>query len=94
MSYADAIAADRRFLILRALEATTGYGANETLLATFLDSMGHAVSADLLAGELAWLAEQSFVERRDAAVRLTQRGADVASGRAGHPCVRRPRPGE
>lgn len=94
MNYADAIAADRRFLILRALASTTGYGANDTLLAAFLDSMGHAVSADLLGGELAWLAEQGFVERRDAAVRLTQRGADVAGGRSNHPGVRRPRPGE
>ena len=94
MSYADEVAADRRLMILRALEATAGYGANAALISRFLDSMGHQVSHDLLQGDLAWLGEQGFIELRDEAVLLTQRGADIAAGRARHPGVRRPRPGE
>ncbi|MCX7172568.1 MAG: ArsR family transcriptional regulator [Proteobacteria bacterium] len=94
MSYADEVAADRRLMILRALEATTGYGANVTLIGLFLDSKGHKASHDLLQGDLAWLTEQGFVELKDEAVLLTQRGADIAAGRARHPGVRRPRPGE
>lgn len=94
MSYADDIAADRRLMILRALEATTGYGANAALVGRFLDSVGHRVSHDRLLGDLAWLAEQGFVDIQGEAVLLTQRGADIAVGRATHPGVRRPRPGE
>lgn len=93
MSYADSVAADRRLMMLRAL-AVSGYGANETLVGLFLDSMGHAVSLDVLRGELTWLTEQGLIERVDAAVKLTRRGADVVDGRATYPGVRRPQPGE
>ena len=55
MSYADIVQADRRLMILRALAATSGYGANRTLIRQFLDSEGHAVSRDLVDTEVTWI---------------------------------------
>lgn len=98
MSYTDTVAADRRLLILRALLAAADYTASAMLLRAFLESLGRAVSGDLLAGEIAWLEEQSLVARREeggqAIVSLAPRGADVARGLARVPGVRRPEPGE
>lgn len=94
MSYADIVQADRRLMILRALAATSGYGANRTLIRQFLDSEGHAVSRDLVDTEVTWLAEMGLVTLHDDAVKLTGRGDDVAAGRCVAPGVRRPQPGE
>ncbi len=94
MSYAEIVTADRRLTILKTLAETTGFGANTILLGKLLSSLGHDVSHDLLQGELAWLAEQGFIHMDGTLARLTRRGADVADGRATHPGVRRPMPGE
>ena len=57
---------------------------------------GHEVSLDALRTDLAWLAEQALVEVEDGAKvvfgTLTQRGLDVAEGRAKVPGVTRPGP--
>ncbi|MBO1856814.1 ArsR family transcriptional regulator [Burkholderia cenocepacia] len=94
MSYSELVQADRRLLILRALSETNGYGANRRLIQQFLDSEGHIVSRDLVDAEIAWLAEVGLVTVRDDAVLLSERGGDVAVGRATVPGVRRPTPGE
>lgn len=96
--YGDIVIADRRLLILRALAAAEGYALGERLVASFLRSMGHAVSRAALTADLDWLASQELaqLQRADGLViaRLTDRGLDVAEGRERHPCVRRPEPGE
>jgi hypothetical protein len=87
---------DRRLVILRALEAAVQYRANAYLLRTFCDSVGHVVSAGRLETDLAWLAEQGLVKLvRDpvSVATLTERGLDVATGRAVQPGVKRPLPG-
>jgi len=98
VTYADTLAADRRLLILRCLEAAAGYRASAPLIVSFLRCQGHEPSADLIATELAWLAEQGLIERtawdRVILLELTARGLDVALGRAQVPGVRRPAPGE
>lgn len=98
MKYSDTIAQDRRLLLLRALREAHGYTAPARLLRSFLESFGRAVSADSLAVELSWLAEQDLIESRapegETIVTLTQRGLDVAQGAAIVPGVRRPEPGE
>lgn len=94
MSFADVVIADRRLMILRVLAETAGYGANRALIQTFLETGGHTVSADRLDADIAWLAELALVTLKDQAVLLTQRGGDVAMGRATVPGVRRLRPGE
>lgn len=88
---------DRRLVILKALEAAAQYKANAYLLRRYCDAVGHVVSADQLATDLAWLQEQGLVTARadrDVTVaELTARGLDVASGRANQPGVARPQPG-
>jgi DNA-binding HxlR family transcriptional regulator len=98
MSYSEAVAADRRLLILRCLEAASGYCAGAPLIGEFLRSLGQDISSDGLAIELEWLAEQGLIERTESAalvvVRLRSRGVDAALGRTRIPGVRRPIPGE
>ena len=98
MSFADHLAEDRRLRILRLLAEAPGYEANQVLLSNALSMFGHMVSADVVATDCAWLAEQGLVERQTMSgieiVRITARGVDVAMGRAVVPGVQRPRPGE
>lgn len=97
MSYAKLLEEDRRLSILRLLAESNEYKANEYLLQTALDGVGHAVSGDRVRADLAWLAEAGLVELAVVAEvqvpQLTTRGLDVAQGRATHPGVKRPRPG-
>jgi hypothetical protein len=97
MNFAEYQAADRRLVLLKALEAASQYKANSFLLRSFCDTMGHVVSADTIATDLAWLAEQSLVtvdrQQTITVATLTQRGLDVASGRAKVPGVQAPQPG-
>jgi len=96
MKYPELIAADRRLVILRILAESSGYTCNEFLLISLLESFGHVLSHDALRTDLAWLAEQSLVTTQIVAevtiTKLTQRGADVAAGRAHVPGVKRPEP--
>jgi len=96
MSYEDIVTADRRLLILRALAAAENYTLGERLVASFLRSMGHAVSRAALATDLDWLEAEKLaqLQRTEGFARLTDRGLDVAEGRERHPGVRRPEPGE
>lgn len=89
--------ADRRLVILRALKAAAEYRANTILLRTYCDTVGHTVSADRIAGDVAWLVEQELVKASQSGgitvAQLTERGLDVADGRTQVPGVARPRPG-
>lgn len=95
--YLEALAADRRLSLLILLETSPGATANEALLQTALAQFGHVAAADQVRGDLAWLAEQGLVTTRDTAglmvASLTERGGDVALGRATVPGVKRRRPG-
>jgi hypothetical protein len=88
---------DRRLVILKGLESAAQYKANSYLLRRYCEAVGHVVSADQLATDLAWLREQGLVTAqadRDVTVAtLTARGLDVATGRAHQPGVARPQPG-
>lgn len=96
-SFPRLVEADRRLLILRLLAEDPGYQLNVYVLRPALDAMGHTVSHDKVATDLAWLAEQGLVtmsQASDVTVgKLTSRGADVAAGRATVPGVKRPEPG-
>ena len=46
---------------------------------------GLVVSADLVRADLTWLAEMELVQVKDDLARLTERGRDVATGRAKFP---------
>lgn len=64
------------------------------VLAEMLDNFGHPATRDQVKTELAWLAEQGLMMLQEAgSVRvatLTERGQDVAAGRAVVPGVKRP----
>ena len=97
MSYAQFETEDRRLVLLRALEASAQYRANDLLLQRYCLAVGHTVSADRLRQDLAWLKEQGLMEVEQvqgvSVATLTTRGLDVATGRAQVPGVQRPQPG-
>lgn len=97
MSFAEYQTADRKLVLLKALESATQYCCNAYLLRRFADSLGHVVSADRIAQDLAWLAEQGLVTLEKAldvtVATITERGLDVAQGRAKVPGVQQPAPG-
>jgi hypothetical protein len=85
-----------RLTILQMLEQDRDFTANDTVVNRALDSVGFSVSSDKLKTELAWLQEQGVIELNESMsmtiVKLTQRGQDVALGRATIPGIPRPRP--
>lgn len=94
--FPDFVRERRRLDILDLLAEAPGYSHNDAVLRSALAAVGHAVSADALRAELAWLAEQGLVEVSAVGevrvARLRERGDDVAAGRAECPGVARPRP--
>lgn len=96
-SYRDSVTEDLRLAILQIIDEAGGE-TNSRILATELPHAGHRISADRLRTELAWLAEQDAVTLAESGsmhvVTLTERGADLAAGRATIPGIRRPAPYE
>lgn len=94
--YHDYLSKDRRLVILRVLAEMPTYRASSTVLHTVLGQWGHDPSRDQVKTELRWLQEQQLVELEeisDGAVliaKITERGADVATGRARVDGVQRP----
>ena len=96
MSFAKFEEEDRKLVILRLLAEDNDYRVNSAILQQGIDLYGHSVSRDRLHTDLVWLAEQDLVTTENInsvlVVKLTQRGLDVANGRANVPGVRRPGP--
>jgi hypothetical protein len=92
--FATHLQEDRRLVLLRLLAELPAYRANSSVLAMALESYGHAATRDQVRTELHWLCEQGLVEISDLTAVLvataTERGLDVASGRAIVPGVKRP----
>ncbi len=95
-SYEDYVAEDRRLAILRLLEESAGYEANESMIAAVLRDIGHVVSRDQVRTDFAWLKEQRLVTLAEIATvqvaALTQRGLETATGIVVTPGVKRPAP--
>lgn len=96
MSAAHKIAeSDRRRAILAALSIAPGYALPHRAVRGQIEAVGYTASLDLLRADIAWLAEMGLVEPLELDhARLTDRGLDIALGRAQVPGVRRPEPGE
>ena len=99
MSLADLEREHRRLVILRALADDPDYSINQYVLHGLLGEYGHSIATDVVAADLAWLEEQGLLTTDEAGARMivakaTVRGVDVGLGRARHPGVARPRPGE
>lgn len=94
--FAQTLTEDLRLTVLRLLAEADGYGLNSAILKRALVDFGHRPSHDKLDTELHWLAEQGLLTVSSSAglvvALLTRRGADVASGAARAPGVRRPGP--
>ena len=89
-------AEDRRLVILRFLAEEPDYRMNTSLMCDALDVIGHRVSRDVVATDAAWLQDNGLVTMETLGhvtlLKLTERGADVAAGRATVPGVKRPSP--
>ena len=85
-----------RLTLLRFLLGAPSYRANSSILHNVADQYGLAATRDQIKGQLAWLAEQSLIKTEDllglTIATLTERGLDVAEGRATCPGVQRPGP--
>lgn len=96
-SYAQRVEEHRRLAILRMLSNMPGYRANDSILTDAVDSVGVSSSRDQVRTSIDWLAEQGLVTVEAPAslkiVTVTQRGADVAKGRARVTGVQVPGPG-
>lgn len=92
--YSNFLRADMRLVILRSLVEMPAYRANSSVLNAALDNFGHSVSRDQVKTELQWLSEQGAVELEDIGpvlvATLTERGQDIASGKARVPGIKRP----
>lgn len=101
MALSQLLVADRRLCVLRFLSEDRDYTLNESLIQDALGIVGHAVSRDVVRSDLTWLEEQGLVQvRREPfggkellIATLTERGGDVATGRASVPGIKRPGPG-
>ncbi len=98
MDYSEHIAADRRLVILKLLEESSGYFCNEYLLRQMLEAFGHTPSQSVLRDDFFWLGVQGLVTVSETGglllAKLTTRGLDVADGREVVDGVKRPGPGE
>ncbi len=87
---------DRRLVVLRILQDSAAYTANESHIDRGLDALGHKVSRDVVVADMHWLHEQGLLRLEEAfntqVATITQRGLDVAQGQAAHPGVNRPSP--
>ncbi len=97
MNYTAHFARHVRLAILRLLVEAPGYALNSSILVDAVGALGLAASRDQIRGEIAWLAEQGLVTADElpgglVVATLTERGSDVASGRATVPGVQRPTP--
>jgi hypothetical protein len=97
MDYAEHMQQDRRLVILCILNRLPGYESNSSVLYTLITSRGHNISRDLFRSELNWLDEQRLLKTKALGdegsvllATLTERGQDVATGRATVPGVKRP----
>ena len=92
--YFDYLREDIRLVVLRLLVEMTAYRANSSVLTMALDNYGHTLSRDQVKTELHWLAEQGALTLSDVGpvlvATLTERGQDIAAGRARVPGIKRP----
>ncbi|MCK5575449.1 MAG: ArsR family transcriptional regulator [Sphingomonadales bacterium] len=96
-AYAEHITENRRLAILSVLNEDVGFSHNDSVLQSALGALGHSITRDQVRTDLAWLAEQGMVTTTSprnglTVAKLTERGADVAAGRAQVPGIARPSP--
>jgi len=97
MSYQDTLSKHRRLAILRHLAHSAAYTSNASILVDVCNGVGVTSSRAQIEADLGWLEEVSLVTLARAGdfivVSATERGVEVAEGRAFNDGVQRPRPG-
>lgn len=95
MKFADYLRRDVRLVALRILSETPSYRANSSVICNLLDQLGHTLTRDQVKAELRWLEETGLVTLDEAGsvlvAKLTERGQEVAEGRAVVDGVAKPR---
>lgn len=85
-----------RLTLLRLLVGAPGYRTNSSILSQEVIAFGFEATRDQVKTELGWLAEQGLVAAETlmglVVATLTERGLDVAEGRAVVAGVQRPAP--
>lgn len=97
MSYSETVSKHRRLTILRFLADSPDYTSNASILTDVCNNYAVSSTRDQVTTDLLWLAEQGFITKEERGgfviATVTQRGMDIAAGRARHDGVQRPRPG-
>ena len=97
MSYAQTLSEHRRLTILKHLQKVSGYTANASILTDVANGVGVTSTRAQIEADLGWLEETGLATLERAGdfivVTATQRGVEVAVGRAFVEGVKRPRPG-
>ncbi len=97
MSFDAHLREHRRLVILRCLAEIASGQANTSVLYDGANCYGVSSTRDDIRTDVAWLAEQGLVRTETLVgalllVTITERGQDIAEGRAIAPGVRRPSP--
>lgn len=86
-----------RAAALRLLAELPEYRANDIVIADAVRAIGHGCTNDQVRGHLSWLEEQRLVTVATIGdlkvATLTERGLEIATGRAHIDGVQRPKPG-
>lgn len=97
MSYQNTVRKHRRIAILRHLKDCSEFTSNASILTDVLAGVGVNSTRAQIVTELHWLQEQGMVELVDkgdfVVARATESGVEIATGRATHPDIKRPRAG-
>lgn len=92
--YADFLREHQRLVILRILTEMPAYRSNSSVLSQALTNYGLDATRDQTKTQIHWLGEQGLVQFEDLdsilIITLTERGSDVAAGRAIVPGIKRP----
>lgn len=96
-SFPAFVTEDRRLAVLRLLNDQQGYSLNESVIHDALKHLGHAVPRAIVRDDMTWLEERQLLSIEVVADRvwvatLSERGADVATGRSRVEGVKRPSP--
>lgn len=97
IDYSDFMMEHVRLAVLRLLDAQPTYSANDSVLCTAIGALGLSCTRDQMRAQLAWLAEMRMVTLIQpmagvTVATLTERGGDIANGRAHVPGIQRPSP--
>lgn len=98
MSYSEHFAKHLRLVILRLLAEATEYRLNSSIIGDMVVAHGLSATRAQIRTELGWLEEQGLLKAEEligslVIATLTERGLDVAAGRASVVGVQRPGPG-